>query len=294
MQTRYRAAATALLMTATAGMAATGGAAEASGMHHAGKAAKSLTVTIRSTGTGPKVMADKIRPGFTTFKVERKAKGNGAIQLFRLKRGYSLKDLKQDLPKITSETVDVKAVRRIDRNVVFYGGGDVSKKTPVAKWAVDIDKAGRYYVANTFRGQFTSFLVKGKHQRRSHPTADGTINAAAGNVWKVSSALPEKGWIKTTNHATEPHFVGLDPVDQGATDQDVADWFADPTSGPPPIDPDRSSFIGTEVVSPGHTVYWKFASEGGRYIVDCFFPSKVDGMPHAFMGMFLVTVFGPV
>ena len=34
MQTRYRAAATALLLTATGGLAATGGTAEASGTHH--------------------------------------------------------------------------------------------------------------------------------------------------------------------------------------------------------------------------------------------------------------------
>jgi len=273
-------------------MAATGGAAEASGTHHHGKAAKSLTVTIRSNGKGPHVSVKKIRPGFTTFKVVRKAKGSGALQVFRLKKGYSLKHFLKDLPKLTGETVVVKAVRRVDRNVVFYGGGDVSKAVPVAKWAVNIDKADTYYVANIFKGQLTSFKAKGKHQKRSHPTAAGHINAIAPNVWATSADLPEKGWLKTTNKAKEPHFVSLDPVDPGASDQDVEDWFGNPSSGPPPFDPARSSFIGTEVVSPGHTVYWKLNTDGGRYVVDCFYPSKADGMPHAFMGMFKVVTFG--
>jgi hypothetical protein len=293
MQTRYRAAATALLLTATAGMAATGGPAEASGTHHAGdKAAKSLTVTIKSTGQGPKVSVDKIRPGFTTFKIVRKAKGSGGLEVLRLKKGYTLKDLARDVPKITGDVANVKAVRRIDKNVVFYGGGDVSKAAPVAKIAMNIDKAGKYYVVNIFKGQVTSFKAKGHHQKRSHPSADGTINAAAGNVWNISADLPEKGWMKTKNNADEPHFVNLDAVDPSASDQDVADWFGNPAS-PPPFDPTRPSF-GTDVVSPGHTVYWKYASAGGRYVVDCFFPSKADGMPHAFMGMFKVTTLGTV
>ena len=95
MQTRHRAAATALLLTATAGMAATGGAAEASGTHHAGdRAARTLTVTIKSKAGAVKLSDDKIRPGNTIFKVKNvdgKA-SKGLVQVFRLRDGYTLDD----------------------------------------------------------------------------------------------------------------------------------------------------------------------------------------------------------
>jgi hypothetical protein len=288
MQTRYRAAATALLLTATAGLAASGGAAQASGTHHAtAKAAKSLTVTITSTKKGPKLSTRTIRPGFTTFKVVHKSGGSAGIEVLRLKSGYSLRHLLRDLPKVAGQTTVVKAVRRVDKNVVFYGGGDVAKPVPVAKFAVDIDRAGTYYVLNIFKCQVTALHAKGAHQRRSHPSADGQVNAALGNVFKVRGTLPHRGWMKTSNNALEPHFVEFDPILDSATDQDVADWFNNP-SGPPPFDGTKPSF-STEVVSPGHTVYWKFSGTAGRHVITCFFPSKMDGTPHAFMGMFKVT-----
>ena len=104
MQTRYRAAATALLMTATAGMAATGGAAEASGTHHAAKAAKSLTDHDQVQGRRREPVRGPIRPGNTIFKVKNidgKA-SRGLVQIFRLKGGYTprrrLRRLRARLP----------------------------------------------------------------------------------------------------------------------------------------------------------------------------------------------------
>jgi hypothetical protein len=288
MQTRYRAAATALLLTATAALAAPGGAADAAGTHHASAKARSLTVTIASTRKGPAVSTNVLRPGFTTFKVVHKSGKAAGIEVLRLRKGYSLNHLLKDLPKVAGETVSVKAVRRVDKNVIFYGGADVSKKVPSTRFAVDVDHAGKYYVVSVFTGQVTSFRAKGTHQRRTHPSADGQVNAAKGNVWKVKGTLPHQGWMKTTNNALEPHFVEFDAVLASASDQDVADWFADPSSGPPPFDNTKPSF-STEVVSPGHTVYWKYAGTAGRHVIACFFPSKMNGVPHAFMGMIKVT-----
>src|SRR4051794_36737654 len=92
MQTRYRAAATALLLTATAGMAATVGAAEASGTHHSADKAKTLTITITSKANKVKLSDDKIRPGNTMFRVKNVdgTDSNGLMQLLRLKPGYDL------------------------------------------------------------------------------------------------------------------------------------------------------------------------------------------------------------
>ena len=38
-------------------------------------------------------------------------------------------------------------------------------------------------------------------------------------------------------------------------------------------------------MSPGHTVIWRYHTSAGKYLALCFWPSNVDGGPHAFMGM---------
>ena len=54
-------------------MAATGGAAEASGSHHTGdRAARKLAITIKSKAGAVKLSDDRFRPGNTIFKVKNR------------------------------------------------------------------------------------------------------------------------------------------------------------------------------------------------------------------------------
>jgi hypothetical protein len=295
MQTRYRAAATALLMTATAGMAATGGAAQASGTHHAGAgAAKTLTITIKSKAGAVKLSDDKIRPGNTTFKVKNidgKA-SKGLVQVFRLKDGYTLPDAFADFDDAfgsSDPAVVVPAIKRIDKNIVFYGGmpakGDPSK---VHKWAVKIDKVSTYYVANLDQNTLTTFKAKGDKQKRALPDQDGKLNAATGphgvgNVWKPGKNNASSGWMSTTNNAEEPHFVVLDHVKKSSTIKQVNDCFAG--TGPCNFGAKDGASVDTGVISPGHTFLWSYHLPKGKYLAQCFWPSKETGEPHAFMGM---------
>lgn len=304
MQTRYRAAATALLMTATAGLAATGGAAEASGTHHAGAgAAKSLTITIKATAGGVKLSDTKFRPGNTIFKVKNmdgKA-SRGLIQLMRLKPGYSQLQAFGDLNTMFSDDPStppadiLAAIHRVDRHIVFYGGMEAAgKPSKVAKWAVKIDKPGRYLVVNFDQQQVTPFKAKGDKQKRSLPTADGFINAVpgpggVGNAFKPGRHNAASGWMSTSNSAQEPHFVVLQHVKKGTTNRDVSDYFADPAAPPvPPFAAKDGAGTDTGVISPGHTFLWTYDLPKGRYVTMCFWPSKTEGMPHAVMGMHAV------
>jgi hypothetical protein len=293
MQTRHRAAATALLLTATAGMAATGGAAQATGSHHAGaKAAKTLVVTIKSKAHAVKLSDSKIRPGNTIFRVKNidgKA-SRGLVQVLRLKPGYTLTDAFTDfgLAFPSGNTPpDVHAIRRVDRNVVFYGGMEATgKPSHVNKWAVKIDKPGTYYVANLDRNTLGNFTVKGAKQRRALPGQSGRLNAAPGphgtNVWKPGKHNAASGWMSTTNRAHEPHFVVLDHVKKSATMGQVAKCFA---GKPCKIFAKDHAEADTGVISPGHTFLWSYDLPNGKYLAQCFWPSKIDGTPHAFMGM---------
>ena len=291
MQTRYRAAAASsvLLLAASAGLAASGGAAEATGTHHtSARAAKSLTVKITSTKSGPELSTTMLRPGRTLFKVVRGNAG-GSMQLLRIRSGYSLKKAGRDFGAAFSG--NTRAVRRLDRYVVFYGGMDVPAKGANPNlWGTNIDKAGKYYVLNISKNQPpASFRAKGNYQHRHLPSAESWINMATGpggsNQFRSPANVPHKGWIRTTNNAHEPHFVVLQKVKESTTKKDVNDFIASGNFNSQPSWALRTS-RETNIISPGHNFVWKLRAPTGKYVVACFWPSKTTGMPHFFMGMY--------
>jgi len=290
MQTRSRAAATtALLLTASVtGLAAVSGTAQATThAHTAARATNKLTVTITSTAHGPKLSLDTFSPGKTMFKVVRKNVG-GTMEIVRFKHGYTIADFAADAPGLFADTPDLAAINRIDTNVEFYGGMPVAKKTDptaVFKFGLDIDKAGTYYVINVDKESFTTFQAKGAHQTRPLPSADGKLGMKGSMTFNAPASDPHRGWMKTTNNATQPHFVNLSQVKKATTDAEVQAWLAAP-SGPPTFFKPGGGETDTEVVGPGHTVVWKYHVPKGKYLSLCFYPDKDTGVPHAFMGMY--------
>jgi len=290
MQKRTAAAGTALVFAASVtGLAATSGSAQATTHHSAARAASTLTVKITSQLNGIKLSTHAIQPGKTLFKVYR-GHGGGEMQLLRLKPGYSLQQAGKDFGATFQG--DVKAIRRVDRNVVFYGGIDVPAAGTKApnQWGVNVDKPGTYYVVNIGvqkKNLLTPLVVKGKTQHRTLPKATGWANATGtpgANKWVTPATDPNRGWMSTTNNAEEPHFPVLNEVQESTTTQDVLDYIALNTQAPP----SWALPAGTEagIISPGHTEVWKYALPKGKYIVMCFWPSKTNGMPHFAMGMF--------
>lgn len=296
MHSRYRAAATALLLTATAGMAATGGAAQASGTHDSSqRAATTLTITIKSKDGSVTLSDNRFRPGNTIFKVKNidGAASRGLVQVFRLRAGYTLEDAFADFGQAFGSedpNVVVPAIKRIDRNIVFYGGMPAKgKPNHASRWAVKINKAGTYYVANLDQNTLTTFKARGDTQRRALPSQTGFVNAVtssndAGNDFRAGKHNAASGWMSTANKSEEPHFVDLQQVKKGTTDADITAAFQ---GGPDPSVPGGGT-SGTGVISPGHTFLWKYDLPKGRYAAFCFWPSKMNGMPHAFMGMHAV------
>jgi hypothetical protein len=287
MHTRSRVAATtALLLTASVtGLAAVGGSAQATTQHTTARSAPRLTVTITSTPHGPKLSVDKIRPGKTMFRVVRKNTG-GSMEVLRLKHGYTIADFAADAGGLF--TGDTAAIKRVDRNVEFYGGMPVAKKTDptaVFKFGVDIDKTGLYYVINLDKQKLATFKAKGARQRRSLPSPTGKLGMKGTESFAAPATDPHRGWMKTTNNATQPHFIDLSQVKKSTTDQDVQDFINDPSSPPTFFKPGGGD-VSTEVVSPGRTVLWKYKTPRGRYLAACFYPDKDTGAPHFFMGMF--------
>jgi hypothetical protein len=298
MQTRYRAAATALLLTATAGMAATGGPAEASGTHHSAARAKSLVITVKSKAHKVKLSDDTIRPGNTVFRVKNidAKQSKGLVQVFRLRKGYDLSQAFADFSQLFADppTADsIAAVNRIDNKVVFYGGMEAKgDKSTVSKWAVNLNKPGTYYVANLDKNNLTTLTVKGSKQKRAMPHQDGFINAEStkggGNKFVAGKHNAAAGWMSTKNKAKEPHFVDVEQVKKGTKNSDITALF----NGGPNVFKKNGAATDTGVISPGHRFVWAYHLKPARFAVLCFWPSKDDGMPHALMGMHKVMNLG--
>jgi hypothetical protein len=212
------------------------------------------------------------------------------MQVLRLRPGYTLKEGLTDFalafPEGNCNQACVRAVRRIDKNVVFYGGARVKQR-----WAVNIDKTGTYYVLNVEKNSPpTPFTVKGDHQKRFLPSRTGWLNPATAkngvdNIWKAGKHNAAQGWMSTTNNAKEPHFVVLNHVKKSTTIQEVRDCFADPANCTFDFAAKDGAEIDTGVISPNHTFLWTYDLPRGKYLAQCFWPSRIDGTPHAFMGM---------
>lgn len=290
MQSRTRTAAAALLLTASlAGTTLATGSAHAVSGHRAVLAAQpaarlapAVHVTIGVSKQGVTRSRTGFRPGYTVFNI-RSTGGGGTVEVIRLKHGYSLKMLRKDFGGLFNG--DVKAVRRVDRMVEFYGGSEVDRDR-VNAFATRVD-AGRYLIVNLDRGTYTRMRVLGHPQARSHPVATGRINIVPGDRFANPGTRQSSGWMRTKNRSDEPHFVDLAHVKRSTTHQKVQKWIDGGANGNPPWG--LHDFGGTLVVGPGHTVWWSYDLPRGKYLEMCWWPSDEDGTPHAMMGMWELT-----
>ena len=290
MQSRTRTAAAALLLTASLAGAtlATGSAQAVSGhravlsAHPAARLAPAVHVRIAVSDHDVTRSRTMFRPGNTIFDV-RSTGGRGALEVMRLGPHYTVKMLRSDFSGLFNG--DVKAVRRVDRRVEFYGGAQVSKAR-TQSFATYLD-AGRYLIADLDTGGLAWMRVVGHPMRRSLPQATGVVNMVGANRFGNPGTRQSSGWMRTTNRTDEPHFVDLDHVKASTTHQKVRKYLDSGAHGTPPWA--LKGEAGTLVVGPGHTVLWKYSLPRGKYLEMCWWPSDENGMPHAMMGMWELT-----
>lgn len=218
------------------------------------------------------------RPGNVIFNVHSIG-GGGAIEVLRLRHGYTLAMLQHDANGLFSG--DLASIRRVDRKVIFYGGATLDGRGP-QQFGTMID-AGRYYILNLDKGAFTTMRVQGALQARPVPRPTAVVNMTRRNRFSSADAMPDSGWMRQTNKADEPHFMDIQRVKETTTGRKVRRFFASGAQGNPPWA--LREHAGTGVISPGHTVVWKYDLPRGKYLELCFWPSDETGMPHAMMGM---------
>jgi hypothetical protein len=218
------------------------------------------------------------RPGNTVFNLSYlPARGYGAVQLVRLRHGYSFKEFAAD---VSSDALP--ALRRVNRKAIFYGGMPVTHRT-ASHFGVRLDP-GKYWMFDFDTPRRVSFRVEGAWQRRSLPHVTGSVDMVmrdGKHRFRTPKHLPRAGWLRQTNRTDEPHFMDMTRVKLSTTRRQVRRALNDEGGDGWVI----KEYPGTFVVSPGRSVIWRYAYPRGKYLELCWWPSDEDGTPHAQMGM---------
>lgn len=210
--------------------------------------------------------------------------GGHALQLLRLRNGYTVQQAQQDFPVAGPD--NVAAVQRIDNGIDFRGGIDTKPKHP-GDMVVKLTAAA--YTAADFNGNaMASLNVVGTPPNQPNVPHSGAYTAFSFG-WGVSKNLPAAGMVKFANQADQPHLLVLQHVKSSTTAAKVRKFIKSGSEGNPPWALKESAEAGT--ISPGRSQLLSYDLPPGKYIVACFFPDYFTGMPHVNMGMWkLVTL----
>jgi len=229
-------------------------------------------------------IASTMRPGVRLIKVTSQVDG-GEMMIVHLKAGYTLEQALADA-SAGFEHNDLEALNRLYDNLIFIGSATASPGHPstfIANLA-----PGKYYgvdfsVDAPTVDMFAPFTVTGD-PTGAVPPVSPTITATSDKTWARNPArLPAKGMLRFRNIAQSPHFIEIDRLKAGKTYDDFVAWVKAGASGQPPLREEGSFY--RDLVSPGHSYQFKYATVPGKYVVMCWMPDRKTGMPHVLMGM---------
>ena len=241
-------------------------------------AAATPTVTVHMTKSNIRLSRTHVHAGTIHFRVISTDQKFHEMQIARLHHGYTLQDAQADIGKAFSG--NVKAIRRLDRNVAFKGGAPAHRSGYPGQVYISLP-SGHYYVFDQDGQGLASLNVRGKEGSLPRVPHNGEITA---NTYGFQvSHLPRSGWVKVRNVSDQPHFIQMTRVKNSTTRRQVARVANHPSNRQP-------SWIlhaGTDsgVISPYRHEVLHYRLPAGKYLVACFWPDDDTGMPHFFMGM---------
>ena len=220
-----------------------------------------------------------ISAGRTIF---RSSTGNGdhLMNVVRFHNGYTLPQFGQDIGKAFQG--DVKAIRRVDRNVVFRGGAEATPNKPGAFSATL--PAGHFLFFDANTNKFTMVNVVGKikpRQSRPEPEPDRDLLV---RLRAEPGADPAHG-LDVVDQQGRPAALRRVPAGEvvDTRTKQVRSYFKHGAQGQPSWALRGST--GTGVLSQGQDSAMWLNLPAGKYLIACFWPDFRTGMPHAFMGM---------
>jgi hypothetical protein len=232
---------------------------------------KHITVSAGST----------MHAGRVVFKVTSASNpGDHELQIFKLRNGYTLTQLKKDLgPGVAGDNLVPSATERIYKGVNFLGGamsGETFSETLYA---------GTYYLIDIGGAQaqeFKTLHVTGTPPQRGW-LGDGSVITMHDMSFSANHAIPGSGWTVLRNTGDEPHFLSWIRVKASTTRADVKKALSSNDQPSWMLGPDQE----VAIVSPGSQIVFKHNLPVGKYLALCWMPDPdAKDMPHAMMGMY--------
>jgi hypothetical protein len=249
-------------------------------------AANTPDVAVHMTKSKIRLSSSTIHAGPTTFHPTSNDGKHHEMQVIRLHKGYSLQQAGADLQR--SFQGKVKAIRRLDKNVSFRGGGPAARSGHPGSVTITLSK-GHYYVLDQAGNGLASLTVRGSQYGRPAVPHTGVITAHTYG-FSVGGHLPATGEVKMRNISDQPHFVAMTRVKNGTTRRQVARFVKSGARRNPPWILHAGTDSG--VLSPYRHEVLHYRLPAGKYLVACFWPDDDTGMPHFFMGMWRLVNIG--
>lgn len=251
----------------------------------AGAASSTAPARVTVTMTKQTVKADvqKVQAGRIEFVAKRGDHHHHTLVVASLAKGFTINQAGQDINAAFQG--NVKAVRTIDRKVHWYGGTDAPGRFVVSL------PAGKFILLDEDGNGLGRLTVTSPKVARTAPPSSATVFAAAtthGFGFKVKGTISHDGWVTFSNKTDEPHFLEIDRVKPSTTRAYIRKHIQD-NSQPAKVIGLKAE---TAPIGPGKSGELKLNVPKGKYLIACFWPSRDNGMPHAFMGMYKLVHIG--
>jgi hypothetical protein len=270
------------------------------------------TVDVRVTTAGGFRMPRVLPAGLVTFRFLAEDEDYHAVQGFTLKAGGTLQEVVDAIRVgVGDDRPAAAAAHRTLLATATLIGGAVGAQAPGIRVTIPLDP-GTYYFLD-----YNDYFVEGMAQPRVHtvrvvgrrgrvqlPAFDAAVNAVPHDHsmpahegetfgFDAPDTMPRRGAFLMINASDEIHDIGWRHAKAGTTDAYLTAYYkavvdGTPLPGPSPwLEP---NLHGLQGVSPGRfaVVQLGFA-QAGDYVLVCYVPSKVTGVPHTLEGMFKVT-----
>lgn len=220
------------------------------------------------------------------------------LSLFRLRSGYTVKQLRNDTRALTRLYYDggadnAKAVKRMQRNVITYGGANPSLGA-VATATVNL-RPGKYYLSDNVGPPaghlYKLTIVPGPNSARL-PADAPVITMTKDNKFTGEKTLPATGTVLIRNAVPNGHRwlqAAFLQVKRGTNPEQVAALFRGTGDGAFVL----SGYAGGDTLSPGRQQHLTYSVEPGTYALICFFPNPDNpGSTYVADGMVRIITMG--
>lgn len=229
-----------------------------------------VSVTEPTPGRLRYLAPRSIRGGLVEIRLTNIGKIARRAQLWRVGEGHTVKEALRRRHALPPWLVRAGGVGLTRGN---QAGTSVQQLTP-----------GSYYVtgAGDERADVAPLRVTAGGAGAKLPEAAARVTAVD-YAYQFSGLQAGPTAIEFVNTGKEPHHAFFAPMQPGVSLDDVKEFFAGKSVGPPPVDPEATK--ETAVLEGGERQVTRLDLDRGRYAVLCFVSDRAGGPPHIAKGM---------